>query len=74
MDIPSLPPLTAYNIFLSNQTGNTIFLGIAAFGLSDIKGRLPDTGTSLGVFLLAALVAGQLGNHIGRVSRSSYPA
>lgn len=67
LDAVSFPAL---GIFLSNQTGNTVFLFIAAFGLStDGSTRLGDTATSLGSFLLFLCISGQAGNIIGRRRR-----
>lgn len=57
----------AYGIFLSNQTGNSIFMFVGAVGLFP-KARLVDTALSLGSWLLAVLLSGQLGNVFGRVS------
>ncbi|CAD6579257.1 MAG: hypothetical protein CYPHOPRED_000836 [Cyphobasidiales sp. Tagirdzhanova-0007] len=65
LDAVSFP---AYRIFLSNQTGNTIFLFLGAIGLID-RTVLANTAASLGTFLTFLLVSGQLGNHIGRRRR-----
>lgn len=47
-----------YGTFTSNQTGNTVLIGIRLLGLSDTK--LIDPGTSLASFFLSAVIFGQL--------------
>ncbi|ORY83159.1 hypothetical protein BCR37DRAFT_379146 [Protomyces lactucae-debilis] len=55
-----------FGTFTSNQTGNTVLLGVLALGLGDqqYKNRLVDTAVSLSSFLIAAFICGQIANHI----------
>lgn len=56
---------TVYNNFrtyASNQTGNTVLLGLSIIGPD--RTRLRDVGTSLGTFALTAFVFGQSSNRI----------
>lgn len=48
-----------FGAFTSNQTGNSILLGIGLIKVTHIN--LLDTGTSLGSFLVSAVIFGQCG-------------
>ncbi|KAJ6157362.1 DUF1275 domain protein [Penicillium chermesinum] len=54
-----------YACFASNQTGNTLFLFIGAAGLTKHSYSIPNIASSLLMFVLGALVLGQMGNWIG---------
>lgn len=54
-----------YSCFASNQTGNMLFLVIGAAGMTKDSYSISNIGTSLSMFILGALVLGQLGNWIG---------
>ncbi|KAK9454004.1 DUF1275 domain protein [Dipodascopsis uninucleata] len=54
-----------YQCFMSNQTGNTIFLGIGIANIDRDKFNLSNCGLSLGMFVAGALTLGQLGNVAG---------
>lgn len=53
-----------YRLFVSNQTGNTIFLGIGAIK-PDSNLSLKHIGVSLGGFISASLTLGQAGKRFG---------
>lgn len=61
-----------YGVFASNQTGNTALLAVGALHLRLASGEvdLRDVGTSLGTFILGAIILGQLGYRMGRTRRS----
>jgi uncharacterized membrane protein YoaK (UPF0700 family) len=54
-----------FRCFVSNQTGNTVMLAIAAAGISPTVISLPYIATSLSVFVLGGWAFGQLGNFLG---------
>lgn len=54
-----------YRCFASNQTGNTVFLAVAAAGLQGGSFNTKNIGVSLGVFLASCFIMGQLGNLLG---------
>ena len=54
-----------FHCFVSNQTGNTVLLSIAASGISTGFVSLPNIAISLGTFILGGWVFGQLGNFLG---------
>jgi uncharacterized membrane protein YoaK (UPF0700 family) len=54
-----------FHCFVSNQTGNTVLLAIAASGISPGIVSLPNIATSLSTFILGGWVLGQLGNFLG---------
>jgi len=54
-----------YFCFASNQTGNTVLLAIGLSGLVTDAFDIGNIAVSLGLFLLGAWVAGQIGNVIG---------
>lgn len=54
-----------YRLFASNQTGNTLFLAIAAAGYGNGTKDVRDIATSLGTFVGGALLFGQMGNYFG---------
>lgn len=54
-----------YHLFVSNQTGNTALLGVGALGLSPDIVILPNVGMSLGLFIAAGLIFGQVGDRVG---------
>lgn len=56
-----------FNVFVSNQTGNTIFLAIASVGIE--RFLLASAAVSLGCFLLSCFAAGRLGLHFGAHTR-----
>ncbi|KAL4789357.1 hypothetical protein BDV19DRAFT_397149 [Aspergillus venezuelensis] len=58
-----------YTCFASNQTGNTLFLTIAAAGLSGDAYSPRNAAMSLGMFIAGGLVLGQLGLAIGERTR-----
>ena len=51
-----------FRTYASNQTGNTVLLGLSIIGPD--RSRLRDVGTSLGAFALTAFVFGQSANRI----------
>ena len=60
-----------YHCFTSNQTGNTVMLAMAVI-LPEISGELlvpADIGVSLGLFLAAGWITGQIGPIVGPRSR-----
>lgn len=61
-----------YGVFASNQTGNTALLAVGALHLRLANGKidLRDVGTSLGTFIIGAIILGQLGYRMGRTRRS----
>jgi uncharacterized membrane protein YoaK (UPF0700 family) len=58
-----------YNVFSSNQTGNTIMLAVGALSLAPDAVSLPNSAFSLGSFLVGAFICGQAANYIGRHKR-----
>jgi uncharacterized membrane protein YoaK (UPF0700 family) len=54
-----------YSCFASNQTGNSVLLAAAAFGLGSDLISLPSIAISLASFVSGGFVAGQLGNLAG---------
>ena len=54
-----------FHCFVSNQTGNTVLLSIAASGISKGFVSLPNIAISLSTFILGGWVLGQLGNFLG---------
>ncbi|KAI1611566.1 hypothetical protein EDD36DRAFT_292403 [Exophiala viscosa] len=67
-DVTTFPD---YHCFASNQTGNTVMLAMAVL-LPDVTHKLfvtANIGMSLGCFLLAGYVTGQLSHIIGARSR-----
>jgi uncharacterized membrane protein YoaK (UPF0700 family) len=54
-----------FHCFVSNQTGNTVMLAIAASSISPTIVSLPYIATSLSMFVLGGCVIGQLGNFLG---------
>ncbi|KXL44770.1 MAG: hypothetical protein FE78DRAFT_123427, partial [Acidomyces sp. 'richmondensis'] len=60
---------TQYGVFVSNQTGNTALLAVAVFNLGGEGYELSNIGISLGLFIIAGLLFGQLGNYFGRRRR-----
>ncbi|KAL4958687.1 YoaK family protein [Aspergillus stella-maris] len=58
-----------YTCFASNQTGNTLFLTIAAAGLSGDAYSPRNAAMSLGMFIAGGLVLGQLGLLLGERTR-----
>ena len=54
-----------FHCFVSNQTGNTVMLAIAASGIIPTVISLRYIATSLSMFVLGGCVIGQLGNFIG---------
>lgn len=56
---------TDFGCFMSNQTGNALFLTIGAAQLEDMAYSLPHMGMSLGAFIAGGWTVGQTGNYIG---------
>ncbi|KAJ5692199.1 hypothetical protein N7462_001622 [Penicillium macrosclerotiorum] len=54
-----------YACFASNQTGNALFLAIAAANLHHNAYSVPNIAVSLALFVAGALVFGQLGHALG---------
>jgi uncharacterized membrane protein YoaK (UPF0700 family) len=55
-----------YHCFVSNQTGNTVLLAIAASqSITPPIVSLPQIATSLSMFILGGCIMGQIGNFIG---------
>lgn len=54
-----------YQCFASDQTGNTVFLAVAAAGLGGESFNTRNVCVSLGVFLGSCLAMGQIGNLVG---------
>ncbi|KAI9895080.1 MAG: hypothetical protein M1814_000305 [Vezdaea aestivalis] len=59
-----------YRVFISNQTGNTVFIAVGAFKIADDIVDLKNVGVSLGCFLLGGFSFGQLADRCGRTRRS----
>lgn len=55
-----------YHVFVSNQTGNTALFAVGAFSLAGENPDLANIGVSLGLFIAAGLILGQIGDHVGR--------
>lgn len=55
------------HVFTANMTGNVVVLGFAAAGAAGFSA--PATLTSLGVFLLGAVIAGRVAGHIASRGR-----
>jgi uncharacterized membrane protein YoaK (UPF0700 family) len=51
------------HVFAANMTGNVVVLGFAAAGAPGFS--MVATATSIGSFLVGAVVAGRLGHHVG---------
>lgn len=61
---------TDNHVFASNQTGNTAVLAVGLLGLGGPTLSLANVAFSLGPFMLAAFLFGQLGNCCGRTRRA----
>lgn len=59
------------HVFAANMTGNVVVLGFAAAGAPGFS--MVATATSIGSFLVGAVVAGRLGHHVGRGGTGSWP-
>jgi uncharacterized membrane protein YoaK (UPF0700 family) len=58
-----------YRIFVSNQTGNTVFLGVGALGIASNVLDLRNVAMSLSIFLTSGFIMGQIADRIGRTRR-----
>jgi uncharacterized membrane protein YoaK (UPF0700 family) len=57
-----------FGVFTANMTGNVVFLGFAVAGTSGFS--IARSATSLGAFLIGALIGGRLGSAQAGVRRS----
>lgn len=62
MDATTFPD---YHVFASNQTGNTALLAVGALRIGGDTINLSNIGISLGLFVGAGVIFGQVGNRIG---------
>lgn len=60
---------TDYHMFASNQTGNTVFLGIRALGLVEDTIDIRNVAVSISVFLIGGFIIGQMGRYYGVTRR-----
>lgn len=58
-----------FHVFAANQTGNTALLAVGALGIGRGIVDLQRVGVSLGIFVGAGLLFGQLGNILGSERR-----
>lgn len=55
---------TTFSVFVSKQTGNTLFLALYALENENVRGYERNVVVSFSVFLMGAAVFGHVGHHV----------
>ncbi|THV66866.1 hypothetical protein D6D24_09292 [Aureobasidium pullulans] len=58
-----------YSVFVTKQTGNTIFLALAALQHTSVSQTEPNVAISISLFFCSAIIFGHLGRYIGSSTR-----